>query len=215
MSGGCDEKNDFSRRRSRPLCSPRARPPRPICRADRRLTIPRRWRRPASITGAAPMPVSTSATSGARSPTAPINPSGIAGRRTGRLQLAERPVRVRRRNRPAVFRRRRHLRAVEVLQSVVRHPARPRRLRLQQRPALRHPRPRLRRSEGRVPRARPRPRRKPAGPAASAPKSASRRTGRPRSSISTWISADRTFTITGVDNGLQANMLRFGVNYHF
>ena len=26
---------------------------------------------------------------------------------------------------------------------------------------------------------------------------------------------DRTYTITGTDNGLQANMLRFGINYHF
>jgi len=26
---------------------------------------------------------------------------------------------------------------------------------------------------------------------------------------------DRTFTITGVDNGLQSNLLRFGINYHF
>ena len=25
----------------------------------------------------------------------------------------------------------------------------------------------------------------------------------------------RIFTITGVDNGLQANLLRFGLNYHF
>ena len=27
--------------------------------------------------------------------------------------------------------------------------------------------------------------------------------------------ADRGFAITGMDNGYQANMLRFGVNYHF
>ena len=44
---------------------------------------------------------------------------------------------------------------------------------------------------------------------------ASRRTGRPRSSISTWISAAATFSITGTDNGLHANLLRLGLNYHF
>jgi outer membrane immunogenic protein len=27
--------------------------------------------------------------------------------------------------------------------------------------------------------------------------------------------SDRTYSITGVDNGLEANMLRFGINYHF
>jgi outer membrane immunogenic protein len=26
---------------------------------------------------------------------------------------------------------------------------------------------------------------------------------------------DRAFSVTGMDNGLQANILRFGVNYHF
>jgi hypothetical protein len=26
---------------------------------------------------------------------------------------------------------------------------------------------------------------------------------------------DRAFSITGVNNGFQSNMLRFGVNYHF
>jgi hypothetical protein len=26
---------------------------------------------------------------------------------------------------------------------------------------------------------------------------------------------NRTYSITGVDNGLQASMLRFGLNYHF
>ena len=27
--------------------------------------------------------------------------------------------------------------------------------------------------------------------------------------------SDRAYSITGMDNGLQANMLRFGINYHF
>ena len=59
-------------------------------------------------------------------------------RRAGRLQLAERPVGVRRRGRHPGDRRRRHFRALEVLQSLVRHAARPRRLCLQQHPVLRH-----------------------------------------------------------------------------
>ena len=27
--------------------------------------------------------------------------------------------------------------------------------------------------------------------------------------------SDRAFSITGMNNGLQSNILRFGVNYHF
>ena len=27
--------------------------------------------------------------------------------------------------------------------------------------------------------------------------------------------SDRAYSITGVNNGLEANMLRFGINYHF
>ena len=49
-----------------------------------------------------------------------------------------------------IFRRRRHLRALQVLQSVVRHPARPRRHRAEQHPVLRHGRPRLWRPQGRA-----------------------------------------------------------------
>ena len=26
---------------------------------------------------------------------------------------------------------------------------------------------------------------------------------------------DRAYSITGVDNGLRANLVRFGINYHF
>ena len=54
-----------------------------------------------------------------------------------------------------------------------------------------------------------------AGPPVSAWKSALRRTGRRRSSTSTWISAAAPIHITGADNGLQASFLRLGVNYHF
>ena len=75
----------------------------------------------------------------------PAKPSGFVGRRSGRLQLAERSVGVRRRGRHPGDRRRRHVCAVEILQPVVRHGARPRRLCLQQRAVLRHRRSGLRR----------------------------------------------------------------------
>ena len=56
----------------------------------------------------------------------PTKPSRFRRRRAGRLQLAERPVGVRRRRRHPGHRRRRYLCAVEILQSLVRHRARPR-----------------------------------------------------------------------------------------
>ena len=58
--------------------------------------------------------------------------------------------------------------------------------------------------QGRDQRRSTKPRPRSAGPAASAWRSASRRTGRPRSSISTWISATAPIPITGVNNGLRS-----------
>ena len=108
---------------------------------------PRRSRRPepgrAAIPGRAPTSAPTSATSGAPPPT--IRRSRPASRAACRpaTTCSSGPVGVRRRDRHSAFRRRRPLRAVEILQSLVRHAARPRRLRAQQHPVLRHRRPRL------------------------------------------------------------------------
>ena len=179
----------------------------PACAADMArgpYYAPQRRRSGASTTGPVSMPAPTSAISGAAPP---ITRPRLRRRRrrAGRLQLAERPVRVRRRNRLADFRRRRHLRAVEVLQSVVRHLARPRRLRLQQRVVLRHARPRLwRRDAAR-------------SPGLSETKThigwaggigvevgLNRAWSARAPNISTSISTDRTYTITGANNGLDA-----------
>ena len=122
----------------------------------------------------------------------PTKPSGFVGRRSGRLQLADRSVGVRRRRRHPGDRRRRYLRALEILQPLVRHRARPGRLCAQQHPVLRHRRSGLRRIA--------RPDLRPVGIPhqrrldrwASAPNSASRRTGAPRSNISMSISPTAT-----------------------
>ena len=109
----------------------------------------------------------------------------------------------------------RYLRAVEILQPVVRHGARPGRLRLQQHPVLRHRRSGVRRTARPRPSACRNPTPMPAGPSASAPNSASRRTGAPRSNISTSISPTATSAITGASNGYRFGLVRAGVNYHF
>jgi len=54
-----------------------------------------------------------------------------------------------------------------------------------------------------------------AGPPASAPNSASRRAGAPRSNISTLISPTATSPLPGVSNGYRFGVVRAGVNYHF
>ena len=123
-------------------------------------------------------------------------------RRAGRLQLADRPLGVRCRGRHRGDRRRRHVRAVEILQPVVRHRARPGRLRLQQHPVLRH----RRVSPSANCAARPSGCRNPtpprAGPWVSAPNSAWRQTGAPRSNISMSISPTANSPLQGCQTAI-------------
>ena len=144
----------------------------------------------------------------------PTRPSGFAGGVEAGYNWQTRPFRLRRRDGYRAVRRQRHVRAVEILQSLVRHVAGPRRLHRQQLPDLRHRRRRLRRAAGRNLRSDRKPYRY---------RLDRRRRHRGRlhaalvgqGGISVPRSRHQHFSLTGTSNGLTTSLFRMGVNYHF
>ena len=118
------------------------------------------------------------------------------------------------RSRHSGLRRRRHLRGLQVRQSVVRHAARPRRLRHEQRAGLSHRRSRLRRRPHRV-----------RGDERIADALRLDVGGGVEVGLTPNWSAkaeylyvrleDRSYVLTGVNNGFSSNVFRLGVNYRF
>ena len=153
------------------------------------------------IAGPVPISAAISAMPGARSTMPPTKPSGFAGGVQAGYNWQNGAMGVRPRGRHPGERRRRHLRALEILQPLVRHGARPRRLRLQQHAVLRHRRSCLRRIARRRPSACRNPTPMPAGP---------RGVGAEMGFAPNWSAkieylyvdlANSNFVITGASNG--------------
>ena len=166
------------------------------------------------LAGPAPISAPLSATNGATSATIrPIRPASPAASRpvstgsTATSSTAPKPT--------SSLGAERHVRAVAVLQSVVRHRARPRRRRHRQCAGLRHRGPRLWQPDRGQPR-------QPVGDQSTlgwaAGVGAEVGLTPHWSAKAEWLYldlSDRSFSVTGTNNGLTANLLRFGVNYHF